>query len=308
VGDEVFETLVEPLLSGVYAGNADELSVRVTAPQFVTAMRDHGSLIGGLRAQLATTDRDAPVFYGLRDGTQVLVDALDEHLRRAGGQVALQSSVSHLASDGHSTGITTSNGHRHEADAVVLAVPDFVAGSVLSHAAPRPAGELVTVPYASVVLVTFALPADAFGEDLDGTGFLVPAREGLLLTACSWASSKWAHLRGPSVILRVSAGRVDDERALAMSDEQLVEALVDDLRRTMDLPCPPSNVRVSRWPRALPQFRPGHLDRVERWRAEVSQALPGVVIAGAGIEGLGIPACIRQGRQVAADVVTRLSE
>jgi oxygen-dependent protoporphyrinogen oxidase len=307
VGDEVFETLVEPLLSGVYAGSADELSARIAAPQFVTALREHGSLIGGLRAQLAAADRNAPVFYGLRGGTQVLVDALAAWIRDAGGELALRVPATHVERTARHTRVVTAEGHGYDADAVVVAVPDDVAASLLGNSVPSVARELASVPYASVVMVTLAVPADGLGVPLDGTGFLVPAREGLLLTACSWASSKWAHLQGPSVILRASAGRLGDERAMAMNDEELVEALLADLGRTMDLRAAPLAVRVSRWPRALPQFRPGHLDRVAHWRREVYAALPGVALAGAGIEGLGIPACIRQAQRAALEVVASLA-
>ena len=127
----------------------------------------------------------------------------------------------------------------------------------------------------------------------------------MLLTACTWASVKWAHLDGPDVaILRASAGRHGDRRALDLGDGELVDALLVDLGRTMGLHGRPLETRITRWPDALPQFRPGHLERVAGWRSALMGVSRGLAAAGAGFEGLGIPACIRQGREAAK----RLSE
>jgi oxygen-dependent protoporphyrinogen oxidase len=309
VGDEVFETLVAPLLSGVYAGDADQLSVAATAPQFAAALRDHGSLIAGLRAQLeAATRRDAPVFYGLRGGTQQLIDALVHAIEVRGGRIELQrevvaiNPVSGVDQSGARVTVDFARGPSVHADAVVLAAPDFVSAGLLRPSVPAVAAELAAVPYASVVLVAVAVHADAIGVPLDGTGFLVPEREGLLLSACSWASTKWSHLAGERVILRASAGRITDERPTQMDDDELLRELLGDLRVSMGLTGTPQEVRINRWPRALPQFAPSHLDRVVRWQREMERDLPGVALAGAGIGGLGLPACIRRGAMAAGQL------
>jgi oxygen-dependent protoporphyrinogen oxidase len=178
---------------------------------------------------------------------------------------------------------------------------------LIDRAVPEAADGLRAVAYASVILVTLAFPPDALGRALDGTGFLVPEREGRLLTACSWASSKWAHLGGGSVILRASAGRRGDTRAFELDDDELVGQLTADLRDTMGVTGEPSAHRVNRWPDALPQFAPGHAERVAGWRRQIHDALPGLTIAGAGIGGLGIPACIRQAQQAATEAVRELA-
>jgi oxygen-dependent protoporphyrinogen oxidase len=296
VGDEVFETLVAPLLSGVYAGDADRLSVATTAPQFAVALRDHGSLIAGLRAQLdAAARRDTPVFHGLRGGTQQLVEALGAAIEARDGRIELRCPVAGIRRAETGIRVELADGEPLLANAVVLATPDFVTADLLDDDLTEVATGLRSVPYASVVLVSFAVDTGAIGVPLDGTGFLVPEREGLLLSACSWASSKWAHLSGDPVILRASAGRITDERPNAMADDELVRALLEDLRHTMGVTGEPKEIRICRWPRALPQFAPGHLDRIVSWQRELQVRLPGVALAGAGIGGLGIPACIRGG-------------
>ncbi len=311
LGDEVYEVLVGPLLSGVNAGNADELSVAAGAPQFAAAMRDHGSLIAGARAQRAAAaagaGADAPVFYGLDGGMGSLVDALVAEITSLGGTVARSTaleSVRLVGADGRPLEITTTGGDAHPepqlVDAVVLATPLPVTAALLAPLVPDVARDMAAVEYASAVMTTLAVPRDQIDHPLDASGFLVPHREGLLLTACTWASVKWAHLDRPDVVLlRASSGRHGDERALDLDDDALVDALVADLATTMGLRGRPTTARVTRWPRSLPQFRPGHLRRIGTWRDALAAVSPRLVATGAGFEGLGIPACIRQGRQTA---------
>ena len=241
IGDDAFELLVEPLLSGVNAGNADALSVQAGAPQFAAAVREQPSLLAGLREQrAATTDPDAPVFYALRGGSSTLIDALADSVSDHGGSMRLGTAVTRIARGEATTEpgddrarwrVELGDGSGIEADAVILAVPTFVASRLLAEIAPQPAAQLAEVEYASVAMIAFAFPRQAVADPLDGTGFLVSRREGLLMTACSWASSKWAHLDdGNQVLLRVSAGRSGDEQALELDDTDLAAQLVDELR------------------------------------------------------------------------------
>jgi oxygen-dependent protoporphyrinogen oxidase len=152
-----------------------------------------------------------------------------------------------------------------------------------------------------VALVALAIPRDGVDHPLEGSGFLVPPSEGRLMTACSWWSSKWPHLaHDPSlVLLRVSAGRDGDRRALALDDGDLLDALLLDLRDTLDLHAAPVDVRINRWHRSFPQPRPGHLARVDALDQELSRSARGLAVAGAWARGVGIPACIRAGRRAA---------
>jgi oxygen-dependent protoporphyrinogen oxidase len=325
LGDEVYEVLVGPLLSGVNAGNADELSVAAGAPQFAAAMREHGSLIAGARAQRAAATRtgaaDAPVFYGLEGGMGTLIDALAAEITALGGRIELGRQV-RAVRPARGTADGTASGHvrlevdtapslsdrkahtfafdAEVVDAVVLATPLPITAGLLAPLLPEVARGMGEVEYAGAVMVTLAVPKDQIDHPLDASGLLVPHREGLLLTACSWASVKWAHLDRPDhALLRASAGRHGDRRALDLDDDSLVDALLADLATTMGLRGRPTTIRVTRWPAALPQFRPGHLERVVDWRRALHGLSPGLAATGAGFEGLGIPACVRQGRETA---------
>ena len=307
LGDEVFERLVAPLLSGVNAGDADQLSVAAGAGQLAGAARAHPSLITALRAQAkaardAQTDPDAPVFYGIPVGTQTLTDLLLSRLTAAGVPVHLRCPATALVRTGADWSVTTPLG-TIVADRVILATPGPVASRLLAGPAPTVSSHIAELDYASVAMVTLAIRRTALGHPLDASGFLVAKTDHLpTLTACSWASTKWAHLADPDVaILRVSAGRFGDTAALELSDGDLVAALTADLATTMGLTEAPIEARVTRWVDALPQFLPGHLGRIRTWRAELAECAPGVTIAGAAYDGLGLPACIRQGRQAALD-------
>jgi oxygen-dependent protoporphyrinogen oxidase len=299
LGDEVLERIVDPLIGGINAGDSDHLSVAAAAPQIADAARRNASLVRGLLAMKAAAPPDpgTPMFYSLPGGLQRLVDRVvdaisaEVHLgtpatgieRRAGGGYAVHTA-----------------GGPIEADAVVLASPAFADARLLEAVAPEPAATLGAIDYSSVALVTLAVPADAVERPLDASGYLVPRTEGCLITACTWASSKWAHLAAPGqVLLRASAGRYGDERIAELDDDALVAGVRADLGTTMDLDAEPTAVRVVRWTDSFPQYTPGHLQRMAVLDAQLAAEVPGVVLAGAVQKGVGIPACIRQGREAA---------
>ena len=304
LGDEVLDRLVAPLLGGIWAGDCDLLSLRVAAANLAEARDRDPSLIRGAAALRAEAIErgvaDSPVFLAPGGGVARLVDALAERL---GERLRCGAPVSGLEPDGAGWRVATGDGdrpgpHRHPpvlADRVVLATPAYVTARLLAGLVPEVAAFLSGIDYASVVLTVLVVPREGIDHPLDGSGFLVPKSSGRLLTACSWMTSKWAHLSvDPStVILRPSAGRAGDERALAATDEELVAALVDDLRDTMGLHARPTAVRVTRWERSFPQPRPGHLDAVARAERALAERAPGLTMAGAWELGVGIPACIR---------------
>ncbi len=297
LGDEVHERLVDPLIGSINAGDTDRLSLRATAPVLAAAADASPSLIAGLGAP-----RDpiaGPVFYAPHDGMGAIVDRLVTHLTDVRCSTVVRG-IEPGAGEWH----VVTESERATVDAVVVTTPAPVTAWLVAGIAPAAAEMLGAIEYASVVLVTLAYDEGDIGASLDGSGVLVPRGEGLLLTACSWASSKWSHLGGDgTVLLRASAGRAGDERALALGDDELVAALGADLSLTMGVTAPPRQVRISRWPNSFPQYAPGHLDRADAIDADLARAAPGVAVAGAFLRGLGIPACIDQGRAAARRVI-----
>jgi oxygen-dependent protoporphyrinogen oxidase len=316
LGDEVLDRLVGPLVGGIWAGDCDRLSLEVTTPALAEARQRDPSLIRGaaaLRPPARNGAHPDPVFLTPRDGMGRLVDALVAAL---GDRVRLRSPVARIdpeAGGGTAAGSSGPGRRRWRlapldvvADAVVVATPAFAAAPLLAPHSSAAARTLAAVEHASIAMVSLAVPRTGIDHPLDGSGFLVPPTEGRMLTACSWASSKWAHLAGDGslALLRCSAGRDGDPRALARDDAALVQALRDDLRVTLGLHGDPVATRVTRWPRSFPQPRPGHLARVAAVEEALARDAPGLAVAGAWMRGVGIPACVRAGRRAAADLLS----
>jgi len=304
-GREVAERLVDPLLGGINAGSTDALSVVAAAPQLAAAARRSRSLVRGLRGAPAAAP--GPVFLTHPGGLSVVVDALAARVDELGVTVRRSCPVEAVeprAGGGYRLPVP---GGGVEADGVVLALPAPAAAGLVAGAAPAAAPTLAAVRAASVVLVGLAYRAGDAPPDPVGSGFLVPRPERRLMTACSWASAKWAHLGSDGMVrLRVSAGRVDDLRAMAMDDDEVVERLRVELEAAVGLSADPIDVQVARWPDGFPQYAPGHLDRMAGVQAELDRALPGVALAGAALGGIGIPACVGSGRAAATRVLHRL--
>jgi oxygen-dependent protoporphyrinogen oxidase len=290
-GREAARRLVDPLVGGINAGDTAELSIEAVAPQLAAAAHRHRSLTRALRA--VPPPPAGPVFFTVAGGMQRLADALVEAIRARGGELRTGSSIDSLDALHAGGSIASGSIASGSIDGVVIAVPGPAAARLLP--------DLPTVTYSSVTLVNLAYPDDAVDRPLDASGFLVPRPEGLLMTAVSWASSKWAHLTAPGrFLLRASAGRTGDERADAMSDEAVVARIRDELALTMGVRGEPLEVAVHRWPLAFPQYAPGHLDRMRGFQAGLP---PHVAVAGALLGGVGIPACIGTGRAAAAKLL-----
>ena len=304
LGDEVHERLVAPLVGSIYAGDCDRLSLEVSAAQLAAARDrdpDDPSLVRAAAAlRAAAVDTGRPVFLAPAGGVgrmiAALADALGDGLRTGCEVTAVTPTGAGFAVE--PAGVV--------ADSVVLAAPAFAAAPLLSPVAPEAGAFLAGIDTASVALVALAVPRDGIDNDMDGSGFLVPAGADLTITACSWVTSKWTHLGvDPSLaLLRASVGRDGDDRALTLADDALVAAVLDDLATTMGVKAPPSEVRLTRWPRSFPQPRPGHLAAVADAEAAVARVSPRLAVTGAWARGVGIPACIRGGRAAAAQVLS----
>ena len=296
VGDETFEHLVDPLLGGINAGNADQMSIDVGAATLAAAARKGGPFIDALRAHVAATTAGAPVFHGVKGGSQRIIDALADEV---GDRVRTGVAALGLERDRAGWAVHTT-GESVRADRVIVTTPGWISAGLLASHSPEAAALLAGLEYSDAVLLTYVIDKDHVDHALDGAGFLVPRDQGLLMTACSWSSSKWAHYDdGTHAILRVSAGRTDDLRWLDLDEATLVGRLHEELVTTVGLRGEPA-MRVSPWHQSLPQYRPGHLDRCDRIDEFLADHAPGVTVAGAAMRGLGLPACVRQGRLAAA--------
>ncbi len=305
MGQGVVDRLVEPLVGGINAGRADDLSLAATAPQLAEAAAGSRSLILGLRHRPSSAAGTGPLFLGVAGGLGRLVERLATALVEAGVDIRTGSPVKAVEPDGGGYRVVTADGTVLEAAAVIVTVPAFAAAPMLRGAVPAVATDLERIRYASVAVSTLAYRPDDVGHDLDGAGFLVPRVERRMMTACTWSTSKWPALAESGLVLvRASAGRAGDDRFADLDDDELVAHLHRELSDVIDVRRPPVTSLVSRWANGFPQYQPGHQRRVDRLTAALAAAMPGVVVAGAGYRGLGIAACIRQAQEAAAGLLT----
>ena len=292
LGDEVMENLVGPLLGGINAGDADALSLESGVPRLFQASRGNPSLIYSIESFLSkqNTDPREPVFLTHPDGLQRIIDVLEEQIT---GEVRCNEKVTGLRESGTSW-IVESN-EEYEADGVIFSTPTFITSDVISRACPITAALLSEIEYASMAFITFAFPSDSVPV-FDGSGFLVARDEGMLTTACSWSSSKWAHFNDDEkTFIRVSVGRFNDGSALQLDDAALIEKLRAELKVFTGLSVEPLATRVSRWPNSFPQYGMGHGEKIRRIRSQIINESAGIYLAGAAFNGLGLSACIKDG-------------
>ncbi|MFE1193510.1 protoporphyrinogen oxidase [Streptomyces olivaceoviridis] len=296
LGREVVDRLVEPLLGGVYAGDAYRISMRSAVPQLFQAARTHASLTEGVReiqAKAAAQQQTGPVFMGIAGGVGRLPQAVADSVRARGGEILTGTPARELRREAAGGWRVTAGERVLRADAVIVAVPAPAAAALLRAESPGAAAELDAVEYASMALITLAyrradlnLPA--------GSGFLVPPVDGRTIKASTFASQKWGWIAEEDpdvVVLRTSVGRHGETEVLGRDDADLVEVSRHDLREATGLAAAPLRTRVTRWTDGLPQYPVGHHARVARVREQIAK-LPGLAVCGAQYDGVGIPACI----------------
>ncbi|WP_203336189.1 protoporphyrinogen oxidase [Nocardioides limicola] len=308
LGPEVTDRLVEPLLGGVYAGQARQISLRAAVPVLELMLRS-GSLLAGAAA--ARPDPGAPrqpVFAALPGGMARLPEAL---VAAGHFTVATETTVTEISGGPHGFRVRTEDGAVRAADRLVLATPPAPTARLLRDLAPAAATDLSRIETASVVVVTFAFRAEDV-PDAGASGFLVPPDQGRRIKASTFSFAKWDWVReagrgaGPAdedlLFLRTSLGRHGESRALAVEDSALVAASLADLADAAGITADPVDVHVQRWGGGLPQYAVGHQERVQRIRDAVG-AVPGLAVCGAAYDGVGIPAVIASARRAASDVL-----
>jgi len=296
-GQEMVDRIAEPLLAGVYGGNAEHLSMRAVLPMFAAMERDHGSLArASLKAKkkaAASGTKPAPLFSSLKNGLQQMLNALMPTLDPQA--LRLQQTVTGVVRGNDEWNITAGDGS-HSFDSILLGIPATSAAALLASVDQEISSRMARIQYTSSAAVAVAFDK----VDLPpGFGYLVPGTEGKKMMACTFVHNKFSY-RAPkgSALLRCffSSSRVPD--LLKLSDDDLERAALEELREVLGLTAAPRFVRVFRWNQGLPQYETGHLERVAEIHSRL-ESLPGLNIIGNSFYGVGIPDCIKSGRQAA---------
>ncbi|MGW6904456.1 protoporphyrinogen oxidase [Streptomyces sp. NPDC054940] len=296
LGREVVDRLVEPLLGGVYAGDAYRISMRSAVPQLFQAAQTHDSITEAVReiqAKAAAGGQTGPVFMGIEGGVGSLPLAVAESVRARGGEIVTGAPVTELRREAPAGWRVVTGDRVLHADAVVVAVPAPAAAALLRAEAPEAAVELDGIEYASMALITLAYRRAEAGLP-EGSGFLVPPVDGRTIKASTFASQKWGWIADEdpdTLVLRTSVGRYGETEILERDDAHLVGVSRHDLKAATGLDATPLETRVTRWTDGLPQYPVGHHARVARIREHVAK-LSGLAVCGAQYDGVGIPACI----------------
>lgn len=314
-GREAFDRVLEPLMAGIYAGDAEQMSLKATFPRFFELEQRHGSIIRGMMAARRqagarpTTGSRRTMFVSLKNGLGDLVAALTTRLTQQGIALRLGAGVEALRVRSHQLGrwmydLILHDGSAVSCESLVLATPAYVSAELLRPLTPIAGGLLEMIPYASTATVAMAFSAAEVGRAVEGFGFIVPRAEGRDLIAATWTSLKWPYRAPPDqVLVRCYVGGVGREAILQQDDDQLIATVRAELSAICGITARPMYAEVNRWWKAMPQYTIGHLDRLQQLEAALSR-YGGLVLTGAGYRGVGIPDCIRDGA-VAAERVTR---
>lgn len=309
LGDEVVENLIEPLLSGIYAGDIDQLSLMATFPQFYQVEQKYRSLVLGMKKATPPAPKKSPstkskgMFLTLKTGLQSLADAVEDKLEA--GSVIKGIRVDRVKKKENKYRLELNNGETIEADVIVSAVPHQTTHAMFPQYDFFDAFE--NMPSTSVATVALAFPKEAVEKDIDGTGFVVSRNSDYTITACTWTHKKWPHsCPDGKVLLRCYVGRPGDETIVDLSDDEITKIVLEDLNKTMNITMDPNFVVVSRWKDSMPQYTVGHKERINKVKENASKELPGVFLVGSSFEGLGIPDCIDQGEAAVKKVLDYL--
>jgi len=300
-GLEMVDRLADPLLSGVYGGEASQLSVRAVLPRFAEMETTHGSLG---RAMLAARKKIAhaskaparPLFTSLKDGMQQMVDAVVSRLSAS----ALHANSPVQCIQKQDSGWVISAGYASDHfDAVIMATPAQAAAELLGMASAELASELRGIHYTSSVTVNLGYDRSVRASLPPGFGFLVPRSEGKRMLAATFVHNKFPH-RAPEdrALLRCFIGGARNEKILQAPDEEVVRIVREELRQIIKLTADPLFTRLYRWKGAMAQYGVGHLERLQRIE-KLLQQLPGLALAGNGYRGIGVPDCVRSGNEAA---------
>ena len=301
------DRLADPLLSGIYGGEAASLSVRAVLPRFAEMERTHGSLGRAMLAARKKIPRPAnkpapPLFTSLKNGMQQLVETLVPRLNPS----SLLTNAPVESIQPEARGWTISAGLKSDHfDAVILALPTHAAAKPLSICSPELSAELAAIGYSSSITIGLGYDREVRQSLPPGFGFLVPRSEGKRLLAATFVHNKFPH-RAPEdrALLRCFFAGSNAENIWQLSDDAIIAVVRNELQQILSLRAEPLFARVYKWKSAMAQYGVGHLERLDRIE-RLRQKLPKLALAGNGYRGIGVPDCIRSGTNAAEQVLTR---
>lgn len=303
MGREAFETLIQPLIGGIYAGKPEELSMTAALGEWVEAVHKHGSLLRALKAQSEAQHRGArySLFFNFKRGSQTLIEGLTTHLRDRSLPIILQSSVREVQRSGHQWILTTSQNQSYAARNLILAIPASTAVNLIKNIDHQLASQLSSIPYRSSASINFLWPRTSVRSTLQAAGYVIPRTNQKILQACTWSSQKYAG-RAPEseTLIRAYCTAEAYDR---YDDEELVSRAEQELRQVLNITEPAYWHRMRRFHKLMPEYTLGHIPRVDQIET-LAHRMPNLGLCGAAYRGSGIPKVIRNAEQCAEKIVS----
>lgn len=310
VGDEVVENLIEPLLSGIYAGDIDKLSLMSTFPQFYQIEQRHRSLILGMKKGRQPVGpkpakKKGGMFQTINTGLHTMVEAIENRLEST--KIYKGTRAVQIEQQQGKYLIELDNGQQILADAAIVASPHKSISSLFGH--KEELDYLKSMTSTSVANVALGFPDSTVEMEHEGTGFVISRNSDFAITACTWTNKKWPHTAPKGkTLLRAYVGKAGDESIVEQSDSEIVRIVLDDLKRIMKISGDPEMVSVTRWNESMPQYNVGHKQKMKEIRDTFSRSFPGIFMAGASFDGVGIPDCIDQGKLAVNEIIEYLTK
>ncbi|MBM3180200.1 MAG: protoporphyrinogen oxidase [Chloroflexi bacterium] len=308
LGREAYENLIEPLMSGIYAGDGDQLSLASTFPYLRDLEINYGSLARGaleMRKKSPSNPGSRSAFLTPTTGLAEIVEKLVESLKSNRADLRLNARALRIMHHADTWHVTLDTGDTLQSDSIILATPAFVSATLLESFAPTLASDLKSIPYASTATVSLAYRQSDLTRELDGYGYVIPRREGRKALACTWTSTKFPH-RAPDgyALIRVFVGRAGQD--IPWNENDLLALAKEELNLTLGITAEPILSRVFMWDKAMPQYNLGHPEILKRIDAALEDH-PGLALAGNGYRGIGIPDCIHSGEIAVKKIARELS-
>lgn len=306
LGKELVDNQIAPVLSGVYSGNLHELTLASTLPYLVDYKNKYGSIIKGLEANKQHFQGTAnKKFISFDGGMAVLIDRLEEKLDEATIIKGVATEAVVKAEDGYE--VKMADGRSVLADYVILATPHEAAESLLKEKALEPEfGQLLN---SSLISVYFGFDLPDAQLPADGTGFIVSQDTDLLCNACTWTSRKWSHTsRNGNLLVRLfyKSSNPSYSRLKDLSESELAEAALTDIQKSLGIDAKPVSIEVTGWKNLMPNYTMQHKTAVSALEEKMAELVPNVKLAGASFYGVGIGACIQNGKDLAMEIAASI--
>lgn len=316
LGEEALEKIAEPLLSGIHVSDPEEQSLLATFPRFRNLEEKYGNLIFGMlearkaarshASTSAASSGPSSIFITMKSGLNTFMDALYSKIIEMGGQVKTGMAVSRIEKNGAGFSLYSEKGDLMHADAVVMASPSNITADLVRSFAPQLSDRLKSIDYVSTATVSLAYREAEIGNALNGFGFVVPRGENRRISACTWTSTKFNHRVPESfAMIRGFVGGPGKEEDVELDDSSMLNLVRREVKDLMGITAEPVLTRIYRWEKGNPQYKVGHLERVEEIH-RLCDEFEGLFVTGSSYGGIGLPDCVRQGKESAQKVIKKL--